>query len=135
MTDGKVCFTYCGPGRCDCGATERAAALSELAELDADLIEVARMPRRQGAEGISVIEYLPIDVYAKDGTTIVVGKWVNGEWRTCEAAWSFFPGSYMENEPDCWWWNCDADWGGITDDEGPTHYFRLPVPPSEPSDV
>lgn len=88
-----------------------------------------------GAEGSSMTEYLAIDESSKDGTTVIIGKWVNGEWRVCEAAWSFFPGNYMENEPDYWWWNRDADWGGITDDEGPTHYFRPPTPPSEHPDV
>lgn len=65
-----------------------------------------------------------------NGEEVLIGKKVGGEWRVCQAAGSFFlgrddPSGY---EPDIYWRNEDADWGGITDDEGPTHWMALKEP-------
>lgn len=81
-------------------------------------------------------EWQPIETAPKDGTEVLVGRYVNGEWRLCQAGWHHFPGCdnpIQGYEPDVWWWNCDADWGGITDDEGPTHWMPLTEPPHTPS--
>ena len=78
-------------------------------------------------------EWQPIKTAPKDGTEVLVGKHISGEWRVCQASWNFFPGCdnpIQGYEPDVWWWNCDADWGGITDDEGPSHWMPMPSPPA-----
>lgn len=76
-----------------------------------------------------------ISTAPKDGTELLIGRWVNGEWRVCQAAWTHFPGhdNHVQGyEPDVWWWNEDADWGGITDDEGPSHWQPLTPPDTDP---
>lgn len=79
------------------------------------------------------MEWQPIETAPKDGTEVLLGKWVNDEWRVCQAAWCYFPGhdNHVQGyESSVWWWNGDADWGGITEDEGPTHWAPLSAPPA-----
>jgi hypothetical protein len=68
---------------------------------------------------------------APKSTEILVGRWVNGEWRICQSGYYFDGGINTPDayEPSYWYWHCDWDNGGVTDDEGPTHWMPLTPPP------
>ncbi len=63
-------------------------------------------------------------------TELLVGRFVNGEWRVCQSGLYFDEGNEREGEPSSWYWHCDWDQGGVTDGDGPTHWQPLPPPPS-----
>lgn len=73
-------------------------------------------------------EWQPIETAPKE-TEILVGRYVDKEWRICQSGHYYEPGNYLENEPPGWFWSCDWDNGSVTDDEGPTHWMPLPEPP------
>lgn len=92
--------------------------------------EIIRL-RKERDEARAAMAWQPIETAPKDETEILVGKYINGEWRVCQSAWCHFPGhdNHVQGyEPDVWWWHIDADWGGITDDEGPAHWMPLTPP-------
>lgn len=62
-------------------------------------------------------------------TELLVGRYVNDEWRICQSGLYFDAGNELEGEPSCWFWHCDWDNGGVTDNEGPTHWMLLPAAP------
>lgn len=70
----------------------------------------------------------PIET-APRGMELLVGRWVNNDWRICQSGLYFDSGNEREGEPACWYWHCDWDNGGVTDSEGPTHWMALPAPP------
>ena len=70
----------------------------------------------------------PIETAPRE-TELLVGRWVNGDWRICQSGLYFDDGNEREGEPAYWYWYCDWDSGGVTDDEGPTHWMPLPPPP------
>lgn len=76
--------------------------------------------------------WLPIETAPKE-QELLVGRYVNGEWRVCQSGYYFDSGNEMEGEPSCWYWHCDWDNGGVTDDEGPTHWMLLPPAPTKES--
>ena len=70
----------------------------------------------------------PIDT-APRKTELLVGRWVNDDWRICQSGFYFDSGNEREGEPADWYWHCDWDNCGVTDGEGPTHWQPLPAPP------
>lgn len=74
------------------------------------------------------MEWQPIDTAPKE-TELLVGKWVGEEWRICQSGYYYDSGNEFEGERPYWYWHCDWDNGGVTDDEGPTHWMPLPEPP------
>lgn len=74
-----------------------------------------------------------IDSAPHDGTEIIIGAWVNGEWRICQSSYQCDAGINTPDayEPSYWYWACDADWGGITDFPNPTHWMPLTQPTKE----
>jgi len=64
-----------------------------------------------------------------NSTEVLVGRWVRDEWRICQSGFYFDQGNEMEGELSSWYWCCDFDRGGVTDDEGPSHWMPLPIPP------
>lgn len=62
---------------------------------------------------------------------LLVGKYVNDQWQICQSGYYYDAGNPMEGEPPYWFWHCDCDSNGVTDDEGPTHWMELPKPPRE----
>jgi hypothetical protein len=71
----------------------------------------------------------PIETAPRE-TELLVGRWVNRDWRICQSGFYFDSGNDMEGEPSCRFWHCDWDNGGVTDDDGPTHWMQLPEPPN-----
>ena len=104
---------------------EPNAALRNVVTLAA---EVRRL--RSALAAAEAVGWQPIETAPRDGSEIEVGRWVNGEWRICQTSWHHFPGNEFEGEHSVNWWACDADWGGITEDEGPTHWRPIPIPPA-----
>ena len=72
----------------------------------------------------------PITTAPKE-TELLVGRNVNGEWRICQSGFYFDAGNEREGEPAYWFWHCDWDNGGVTENEGPTHWMPLPAGPAE----
>jgi hypothetical protein len=70
----------------------------------------------------------PIDTAPRE-KELLVGRWVNNEWRICQSGYYFDAGNEYEGEPAYWFWCSDWDAGGVTDNEGPTHWQELPEPP------
>lgn len=60
---------------------------------------------------------------------ILVAKRVNKEWRFCQSGYYFDHGNIMEGESAYWFWAADHDNGGVTDNEGPSHWKELPEMP------
>lgn len=77
-------------------------------------------------------QWKPISSAPKE-TEILVGRHVDGEWRICQSGMYHDAGMNSPNgyEPSYWYWCCDWDNGGVTDDEGPSHWMELPEPPKE----
>lgn len=73
------------------------------------------------------MSWKPINTAPKE-TEIWVGKWVNNEWRTCQSGLYFDQGRDDEGPP-YWFWASDWDMGGVTDNEGPSHWMEIPPPP------
>ena len=96
--------------------------------LEVKLLEV-RDIGTEAQRGATVTTWQPIST-APNETELLVGKWVNDEWRICQSSRHYDEGSYMDNEPAYWYWASDWDNGGVTDDEGPSHWQPLPPPPS-----
>lgn len=76
-------------------------------------------------------QWLPIKT-APNNTELLVGRWVSDEWRICQSGYYFDAGNELEGEPAYWYWHCDWDTGGVTDDEGPSHWTPLPAAPTQP---
>lgn len=76
------------------------------------------------------MKWLPIETAPKE-TELLVGRFVNNEWRICQSGYYFDGGNAREGEPSYWYWHCDWDNGGVTDSEGPTHWMPLPEPPND----
>ena len=77
-------------------------------------------------------DWQPIKTAPRE-TELLVGKFVNGEWRICQSSYCFDIEFDIEDETSYWYWHCDFDKDGVvTDDLGPTHWMPLPVPPSAP---
>ena len=74
-------------------------------------------------------EWQPISTAPRD-TDLLVGKWVNDEWRVCQSAHCYDSGSYVNNEEPYWFWTSDWDATGITEGEGPSHWMLIPAPPT-----
>ena len=64
-------------------------------------------------------------------TELLVGRWVNGDWRICQSGFYFDEGSEHHGEPCYWYWSCDFDNAGVTEGEGPTHWMELPPEPKK----
>lgn len=77
--------------------------------------------------------WLPIKTAPRD-TNMLVGRFVGDEWRICQSIFFFDSGNELDGEPSCWCWACDFDSGGVTDDEGPSHWMPLPAAPIEQAD-
>lgn len=71
-------------------------------------------------------QWQPIETVPKE-TEVLVGRWVNDEWRICQSGYYFDPGSEYTGEPSYWYWHCDNDAGGVTDDH-PDAWMPLPKP-------
>ena len=70
----------------------------------------------------------PIETAPRE-TELLVGRWINADWRLCQSGLYFDEGNEREGEPANWYWHCDWDAAGVTDNEGPTHWMPLPQPP------
>lgn len=66
---------------------------------------------------------------APRSTELLVGRYVNGEWRICQSGYYFDKGNEREGEQSYWYWHCDWDNGGVTDGDGPSHFMELPPEP------
>lgn len=73
--------------------------------------------------------WLLIETAPKE-TELLVGRWVNNEWRVCQSGFYFDDGDERHGEPAHWFWHCDWDKGGVTSGEGPTHWMTLPAAPN-----
>lgn len=72
--------------------------------------------------------WLSIETAPKE-TEILVGRYVNDDWRICQSGFYYDRGNEFEGERPYWYWSCDWDKGGVTDDDGPTHWMPLPEAP------
>ena len=75
------------------------------------------------------MEWQQIDT-APRSTELLVGRYVNTDWRICQSGFYFDGGSELNGEPAYWFWHCDWDNAGVTDSDGPTHWMPLPEPPN-----
>lgn len=66
-------------------------------------------------------------------TELLVGRYVNGEWRICQSGLYFEPQNEFDGNGGYWFWHCDWDNGGVTD-EAPTHWMPLFTPPNLPAE-
>lgn len=101
-----------------------------------ELLEHCRnFMRPSEAEAIAYLlaatEWQPIET-APVETELLVGRFFNDEFRICQSGKYFDEGMNNSNgyEPAHWYWCCDWDAGGVTDDEGPTHWMPLPENPT-----
>lgn len=76
------------------------------------------------------VTWQPIATAPKE-TELLVGRFVNDEWRICQSGFYFDAGNEREGEPAYWFWHCDWDNGSVTDNEGPTHWMPLPAEPEK----
>lgn len=85
--------------------------------------------KKRMAELESRLEWQPIETAPKD-TWIFVGRKVGHEWLACKSGYFYEP-TTIDQICDYWYWACDYDHDGITEDEGPSHWMPLPEPPKE----
>lgn len=70
---------------------------------------------------------LPIDTAPRE-KEILIGRWNSlGVWTFCQSGYYYDPGNEMEGEPAYWFWHCDNDTEGVSDD--PQFWMPLPPPP------
>jgi len=91
-----------------------------------DLMIISRVAIIRAIDAEKKLKWQPIETAPKD-TELLVGKIVDGEWRICQSG--FYTDREHRDEDYYWHWYCDFDPGGITDDEGPSHWMPLPEPP------
>jgi len=84
---------------------------------------------RDPAAGTS---WKPISTAPKE-QEILVAKYMRGEWRMCQSGHYFDRGNIMLGHNPHWYWSSDWDNGGITDDEGPSHWMERPEMPKSGS--
>ncbi len=69
----------------------------------------------------------PIETAPKK-TEILVGRFRNKKWIFCQSGFYYDAGDWEGSEKPYWYWHCDHDKNGVTD-EDPTHWMPLPEPP------
>lgn len=72
----------------------------------------------------------PIDTAPRE-TEILIGRWNDrGVWQFCQSGYYFDAGNDLEGEPSYWYWHCDCDTCGVSED--PQFWMPLPPPPEKP---
>lgn len=85
--------------------------------------------------GGTLSDWRPIETAPLE-TELLVGKFMNNEWRICQSGKYYDAGMNNPNgyERPHWYWCSDWDLGGVTDGDGPTHWMPLPPEPPKPEE-
>ena len=69
----------------------------------------------------------PINTAPRE-TEVLVGRWRGDTFHICQSGHYHDDGDPYTGEPAYWYWHCDNDTQGITDDPE----FWMPLPPAPP---